>query len=79
MQKCTIFLASVMFTAVSVGITELTGIFLSPSRLLLNFYTSSTCMLLDLCFAVPAYEAITLGYLDLLILSGTCLLYFMLP
>lgn len=77
MQKCTIFLASVMFTAVSVGIAVVWH-FLFPTWLLLNFYTKSgACVLLDLCFAIPADEVITLGYLDLLILSETRLLCFM--
>lgn len=42
----------------------------------LIFYMKSGTCILDLCFAIAAYEVITFGYLDLLILSETCLLCF---
>lgn len=70
------FLVSVMFTAVSVVITEVDFRYLSPTLLLLNFYTKPGTYILDLCFAIAAYEVITLGYPDVLILSETCLLCF---
>lgn len=76
MKKCTIFLASLMFTSVSVIITEVGWQYLSPAWLLLDFYTKSGTCILDLCFAIAAYEVITFSYLDLLILSETCLLCF---
>lgn len=76
MQKCTIVLAPVILITVSVTITEVGWHYLSLAWLLLNFYTKSGTCILDLCFPIAAYEVITLGYLDLMILSETCLLCF---
>lgn len=76
MQKYTNFLTSAMFITISVVITEGDWHYFSPEWLLLNFYTKSGPCILDLCFAIAAYKVITLGYLDLLILSETCSLCF---
>lgn len=75
MQKCTNFWTAAKVAAISVVITEGDWHYFSPERLLLNFYTKSGPCILDLCFAIAAGEIITLDYLDLLILSETCLCF----